>query len=139
MTCKASAELKFVHKTIPNRAPSITLYNKADIGNKYVIPQESSIYRKSENYELFRQQNWFGVVHPNVQIDAKLDYMVSRVLLEMDHTSLSIYKRHCDLDRDLKQTEFIRLTQKFLLVGYIITGQRETFATPKSSIVISLF
>ena len=42
---------------------------------------------------LLRKQNWFGAVHPNSKIDAKLDYMVSRVLLEMDHTSLSIYKK----------------------------------------------
>ena len=65
--------------------------------------------------------------------------MVSRVLLEMDHTSLSIYKKLCHLDRDLKQTAFILLTQKFPLVVYVITGQRNTFATLKSSNVISLF
>ena len=29
-------------------------------------------------------------VHPKVQIDAKLDYMISQVLLEMDQTSLNI-------------------------------------------------
>ena len=65
--------------------------------------------------------------------------MVSRVLLEMDHTSLSIYKKLCDLDRDLKQTTFILLTQKFPFIGYVITGQRNTFATLKGSNVISLF
>ena len=65
--------------------------------------------------------------------------MVSRILLEMERTSLSIYKKLCDIDRDLKQTAFILLTQKFPLVGYAITGQRHTFATPKSSNVISFF
>ena len=48
-------------------------------------------------------------------------------------------KKLCELDRDLKQTAFIPLTQKFPLVGYIITGQRHTFATLKSQYVISLF
>ena len=65
--------------------------------------------------------------------------MISRVLLEMDHTSLNIYKKLCDLDRDLKQTTFILLTQKFPLVDYVITGQRNTFTTLKSQNVISLF
>ena len=139
VTGKASAEFKDVHVTIPAGAPPLPPYAKADIRNGYVIPQESPVYRKSEKYELFRKQNWFGAVHPNVQIDAKLDYMVSRVLLEMDHTSLSVYKKLCDLDRDLKQTAYILLTQKFPLVGYVILGQRNTFATLKSSNVISLF
>ena len=80
----------------------------------------------------FKKQNWFGAVHTNVQIDAKLDYMINRVLLEMDHTSLIVYTKLCDLDRDLKQTAFILLTQNFPLVGYIIRGQRHTFATPES-------
>ena len=80
------------------------------------------MYLKSEKYELFRIQNWFGAVHPNVQIDAKLNYMICRVLLEMDQTSLNIYRKLCDLDRDLKQTAFFLLTQKFAL-GYVITGQ----------------
>ena len=61
------------------------------------------------------------------------------VLMEMDHTSLSIYKKLCDLDRELKQTAFILLTQKFPFVGYVITVQRHTFATLESSNVISLF
>ena len=43
--------------------------------------------------------------------------MISRVLLEMDQTSLNIHKKLCELDRDLKQTAFILLTQKFPLVG----------------------
>ena len=62
--------------------------------------------------------------------------MISCVLLEIDHKSLSIYKL---LDRDLKQTAFILSTQKFPLIRYIITGQRNTFSTLKSSIVVSLF
>ena len=65
--------------------------------------------------------------------------MISRVLLEMDHTSYKIYKKICDLDRDLKNTAFILLTQKFPLGSYVITGQRHTFATHKSQNVISLF
>ena len=121
------------------KPPSVTPYTKARIQDGYVIPVESKLYRKSEKYEFFRKQNWFGAVHPNVQIDAKLDYMISRVLLEMDQTSLNIYKKLCDLDRDLKQTAFILLTQKFPLVGYVITGQRHTFATLKSQNVISLY
>ena len=59
--------------------------------------------------------------------------------MEKDHTSLSIYKKLCDLDRDLKQTAFILLTQKFPLVGYVIAGQRQTFATFKIQNGISLF
>ena len=39
----------------------------------------------------------------------------------------------------MKQTAFILLTQKFPLVGYIITGQRHTFATLKIQNVTSLF
>ena len=98
---------------------------------------ESQLYRKSEKYELIRKQNWFGAVHPNIQIDAELDYMISRVLLEMDHTSLNIYKKKlCDLDRDLQQTAFILRTRKFPLVGYIITGKRHTFATFKCQNVV---
>ena len=65
--------------------------------------------------------------------------LASQVLLEMEHTCLSIYTKLCDLDRDLKQTAFILLTQKFSIVGFVITGQRHTFATLKSSNVISLF
>ena len=65
--------------------------------------------------------------------------MISRVLLEMDHTNLSIYKKLCDLDRDLKQTAFILLIQKIPLVGNVITGQRHKFATLKSQNLISLF
>ena len=57
----------------------------------------------------------------------------------MDRTSVNIYKKICDLDRDLKQTAIILLTQNFPLVGYVITGQRHTFATLKSQYVISLF
>ena len=57
----------------------------------------------------------------------------------MDHTRLNVYKSLCDLDRDLKQTAFILLKQNFRLVGYVITGQRHTFATFKSQNVISLF
>ena len=60
------------------------------------------------------------------------------VLLEMDHTSLSIYKKFGDLDRNLKKTAFF-LTQRLPLVGYVITGQRHTFATLKNSNVILLF
>ena len=59
--------------------------------------------------------------------------------ITMDYTSLSIYKKFCVLDRDLKQTVFIFLSQKFFLVGYIIAGQRHTFATLKNSNVSSLF
>ena len=39
----------------------------------------------------------------------------------------------------MKQTAFIFLTQKFPLVGYIITGQRHIFATLKSQNSISLY
>ena len=139
ITRKASAKFKDAHVTVPEGSPPITNYTKANIRNGYVIPQESLNYRKPEKHELLRKQNWFGAVHPNVQIDAKLENMVSEVLLEMDHASLSNYKNFCDLDRDLKQTAFILLTGKFPLVGYVITGQRHTFATLKSSNVISLF
>ena len=48
VTAKASAEFKDVHVTIPNGAPSIRPYTKADIRNRYVIPQELPVYRKSE-------------------------------------------------------------------------------------------
>ena len=130
---KPSSDFDNTHITVPDGPPSLALRDG------YVIPQESQLYHKSEKYELSRKQNWFSAVHPNVQIGAKLDYMISRVLLEMDQTSLNIYKKLCDLDRDLKQTAFILLTQKFPLFGYIITAQRHTFATLKSQIVISLF
>ena len=93
ITVKASAIFKDTHVPVPEGAPPITPYTKANIRNGYVIPQESPVYRKSEKYEIFRKQNWFGAVHLIVQIDAKLDYMVSQVLLETDHTSLSIYKK----------------------------------------------
>ena len=124
---------------MPNKASSITPYTKADIRNGYFIPRESPVYRKIEKYKLFRIQNWFIAVHPNAQVDAKLEYLVSRVLLEMDHTSLSINKKQCNLDRDLKQTAVILLTQRFPPVGYVITGQRHIFATLKSTRIISFF
>ena len=126
---KPSPDFDDTHITVPDGPPSLTAYTKANIRDGYVIPQESQLYHKSEKYELFRKQNWFGAVHPNVQIDAKLDYMISRVLLEMDQTSLNIYKKLCNSDRDLKENAFILLTQKSPLVGYIITGQRHTFVT----------
>ena len=84
-------------------------------------------------------KNRFGAVQPNVQNDVKLDFMISRVLLEMDQSSLNIYKELCDLDRDLKQSAFNLLIQKSRLVCYIITGQRHTFATLKSQKIISIF
>ena len=63
--------------------------------------------------------------------------MNSRALVEADHTILSIYKKLCNLDRDLNQTAFILLlTPRFPLVGYLIKGQRNTFATLESSNVI---
>ena len=134
-----SPDFENTHITVPNGRPSSTPYTKANIRDGYVIPQESQLYHKSEKYELFRKRNWFGAVHPNIQIHAKLDYMISRVSLEMDPTSLNYYEKLCDLDRDLKQTAFILLTQKLPLVGYIITGQRNTFATLKFQTVFSLF
>ena len=77
LTGKASAEFKDVQVTIPEGAPPITPYTKANIRDGYFIPQESPIYRKFENNELFRKQNWLGDVRPNVQIDVKLDNKVS--------------------------------------------------------------
>ena len=93
ITGKRSAELKDVQMTILNGAPEITPYTQADICNGYVIPHETPVYPKPKKYELFREQIWFGAVNPNVQIVANLDYIFSRVLLELDHTSLSIYKK----------------------------------------------
>ena len=57
----------------------------------------------------------------------------------MDQISLYIYKKLCDLDRDLKQAAFNLLTQKIPLIGYIVTGQQHTFATFKSQNITSLF
>ena len=45
-----------------------------------VVPQKSTVYRKTEKYELLRKQNWFGAVHLKVQIDAKLDYTTLSIL-----------------------------------------------------------
>ena len=53
---------------------------------------------------------------PNIQIDAKLGCMINQFTLQMDHTKLSLYKKLCDLYRDLKQNAFILLTQKFSLL-----------------------
>ena len=119
---KTSPDFDDIHITIPGGPPSLIPYTKANIRDRYVIRQESQLYHKSKKYELLRKQNWFGAVQPNVQTDAKLDYMIIRILLEMDQTSLNIYKKLCDLDRDFKQTAFILLTRKFPLNGYIITG-----------------
>ena len=107
---KPSCDFDNTHITVPDGVPSLTPYTKANIGDGYVIPQESQLYHKSEKYELFRKQSSFGAVNPNVQIDTKLDFMISRVLLEMDQTSLNIYRKLCDLDRDLKNTAFISIT-----------------------------
>ena len=107
--------------------------------NGHVILQNQSSTENRKNTNFFEKQNWFGAVHPNLQIDAKLDYMMSRVLLDMDRKSLSINEKHCDLDRHLIQTAFILLIQKFPLVGYIGTGQRNTFAKLKISKIISIF
>ena len=115
---KPSSDFDNTHVTVSDGPPSLTAYTKANIRDGYVIPQEPKLYRKSEKYELFRIQNWFGAVLPNVQIDAKLDYIISRVLFEKNHTSLSIYKKLCYLDHDLKETAFILLTQKFPQLVY---------------------
>ena len=56
ITSKASADFKDEHITIPNGAPSITLYTKTDMRNGYVIPQKSPVYRKSEKNELIRKK-----------------------------------------------------------------------------------
>ena len=136
---KPSPDFDNTHITVHDGPASLTPYTEANICDGYVNTQESRLYHKSVKYELFRKHNWSGAVHPNVQINAKLDYMVSRVLLEMDQTSLNIYKKLCDLDRDSKQTNFNLLTERFPLVGYVITGQRHKFATHKSQNVISLF
>ena len=134
---KPSPDFDNTHITVPDGSPSLTPYTKANIRDGYVIPQESQLYQ-SEKYYFFRKQNWFGYDRPNVQIDCKLDYMISRVLLKMDHTCLNFYQKLCNLDRDWKQTTFILITQKFPSVGYIITGKRHTFATLKRQNVISL-
>ena len=92
-------------------------------------------HRSIENWKgtnFFANKNGFGAVHPNAHIDAKLDYMISWVVLEMNQTSLSTYKKLGGHDRNLKQTTFILLTQKSPVVGYIITGQKNTFATLKN-------
>ena len=39
--------------------------------------------------------------------------MISRVLLDMDHTSLSICKKLSDIDRDQQQNAIILLTVHF--------------------------
>ena len=81
------------------------------IRNDNVIPQESKVYRKPEWYKLFRKESWFGAVHPNIQIDAKIDYAITRVLKSQQRTSLSFYKRLRDLGRNLKQTAFFTHTK----------------------------
>ena len=92
---KPSPEFDGTHIIVPRGPTSLTPYTKANIRDGYVIPQVSKLYHKSEKYELLRKQNWFDAVHPNVQIEAKLEYMISRVMLEMDHTDLIIYiKNH---------------------------------------------
>ena len=92
---KPSPDFDCIHIIFPKGTLSLTPYTQANIPDGYVIPKESKLYHKSEKYELFRKQNWFGAVHLNVQIDAKLEYMISRVMLEMDHTDLIIYiKNH---------------------------------------------
>ena len=101
----------------PNKSPSVTPYKKADIRNGYVIPQESQVYRKSEKYENFRKQKWFGAVHPNVQIDAKLDYMIQRVLVEMNQTSLSIYKKIWRSRSQFKTDRFYIVNTKIFISG----------------------
>ena len=53
VTGKASVKFKDVHMTIPDNAPFVTPYTKANIRNLYVIFQESQDYRKSEKYEIF--------------------------------------------------------------------------------------
>ena len=87
-----SPEFNDIHIMAPDKPPNLTTYTKTRIKTGYVIPEETKLYHKSEKYELFRKQNWFGAVHLNVHIDAKLDSMISRVLLEMDQTSLNIHK-----------------------------------------------
>ena len=90
---KSSPDFDDIHVIDPEGPPSLTPYTKANIRDGYVIPQKSQLYHKSGKHELFGKQNAFGAVHPIVKIDAKLDYMISQVLLEMDQTSLNIYKK----------------------------------------------
>ena len=77
-----SSHFDDIHVIGPNKPPSITPYTKANIKDGYVVPEDLKLYRKFENFDLFRKQNWFVAVHP------KFDYMINRVLLEMDQTSL---------------------------------------------------
>ena len=48
ITGKASAEFKDTHVTVPEGAPPITPYTKANIQNGYIMPRESPFCRKSE-------------------------------------------------------------------------------------------
>ena len=133
-------KIKDVHLTIPIQAPSIRRYTKADIGNGYVIPQESQVYRKSEKFELFKKQNWFCWWTPEFT-DKCWTRLYEYPSLSWDGPKRvsSYMQKLCNLDRDLKQTAFVLKTQKFRLVAYVITGQRNTFTTLKSSIVFSFF
>ena len=51
-----------------------------------------AVNKKSINFV----ENEICASHTDVQIDAKIYNSISRVLLEMDHTSITIYKKLCE-------------------------------------------
>ena len=51
---KLSNDFDNAHVTVPDGPPYLTPYRKANIRDGYIIPQESQLYRKSEQYELIR-------------------------------------------------------------------------------------
>ena len=85
---------------ISNNAPSVTYNTKSYISNGYVVAQDHRSIKIRKSIKFFRKQNLFGAQHSNIQKDAKLNYLISRVMLELDHTSLSFLKELCDLDVD---------------------------------------
>ena len=86
-------------------------------------------------------ENRIGLVLCTLMNKLGLNLIIRSVDYYLRRTTrvFQIVKKLCDLDRDLKQTAFILLTQKFPLSEYVIRGQRNTFATSKGSNVISLF
>ena len=103
--------------TIQNKAPSITPYTKPDIRSGLVIPQESQVYRRSGMYELFRKK-----------IGSVLYILMYRLKKSQPYDQPRITWDELTEPQNLPKT-----------LGYIITGQRNTFATLKSANLFSLF
>ena len=80
---KTSEEGKDVQTTYTNYTTVGITVHKSTHFNWLRYSVSLEVHCKCEKYEIQWEKNFFAV-HPNVQIETKFDYTISRLLLEMD-------------------------------------------------------